>query len=427
MEQVKVQRSNIKSGVIYLSLILSPFTFYLSPVFAAELHGFLQGNYSYRTSDTHCSDAVPCDKYWLLIEERVQLAPSYEDPSGIFAAKAKLDLFHDTAVEGDFDMTVREAYFTLSGAWTDAKAGRQMVTWGLGDLVFINDLFPKDWTAFIIGRPIEYLKKGVDGVKFGVYNDAVNGELIIIPTFEPDTLPDAKRLIFYPFPSPSVNEDKKPNVQLSNTEIALRLYRSIMEWDTSIYFYNGFYRTPAAHMDSPASVTYYYPRLRVYGASTQGSLFGGVLSIEAGYYDSQDKDGKNPEIENSEVRYLISFQKAFAGDFTAGVQYYAEKMMDYDDYVRTLDPGFPAKDKTRELYSIRLTRFLHYQTVKLSLFAFYSPTDRDYFVNPEVKYNISDNLWTNIGANLFGGEQPHTFLGQFRHDDNIYWNIRYEL
>lgn len=27
----------------------------------------------------------------------------------------------------------------------DVKAGRQIVTWGTGDLLFINDLFPKDW------------------------------------------------------------------------------------------------------------------------------------------------------------------------------------------------------------------------------------------------------------------------------------------
>jgi len=109
------------------------------------------------------------------------------------------------------------------------------------------------------------------------------------------------------------------------------------------------------------------------------------------------------------------------------MQYYVEKMMDYNEYTRTLDSGFPRKDETRELYSVRLTQLMHYQTIRLSLFAFYSPTDKDYFVNPEMKYSISDSLWTNLGANLFGGEQPSTFLGQFRHNDNIYWNVRYEF
>src|SRR3990167_1137277 len=194
----------------FLRFSVSAIIYCLLPTvsYALEFHGFLQGNYSYRTSDTHCSGAAPCGKYWLLIEERAQISPSYEDSSGIFAVKAKLDFFHDAAAESKWDTTLREAYFTLSGGMADAKAGRQIITWGLGDLVFINDIFPKDWTAFIIGRPIEYLKKGIDGVKLGLYSNAVNGELVMIPVFEADTLPDSKRLIFYPFPAPAVNKDR---------------------------------------------------------------------------------------------------------------------------------------------------------------------------------------------------------------------------
>ena len=415
----------------FLRFSVSAIIYCLLPTvsYALDFHGFLQGNYSYRTSDTHCSGAAPCDNYWLLMEERVQISPSYEDSSGIFAAKAKLDFFHDAAVDGDFDMDVREGYFTLQGSSSDAKIGRQIVTWGLGDLVFINDVFPKDWTAFITGRPIEYLKKGIDGAKLGLYGNAVNGELIIIPAFEPDAMPDSKRLLYFdPLPQVTNREMHEPAEKPSNTEAALRLYRSIYEFDASAYFYRGFYRTPSSPRDSTLTkVNHFYPELRVYGASMQGAVPGGVLSLEAGYYDSQDNEGSDPEIENSQLRYLIGFQKAFAGDFTASMQYYVEKMMDYNEYTRTLDSGFPRKDETRELYSVRLTHLLHYQTIRLSLFAFYSPTDKDYFVNPEMKYSISDSLWTNLGANLFGGEQPSTFLGQFRHNDNIYWNVRYEF
>ncbi|MDP2682362.1 MAG: hypothetical protein Q8P28_06095 [Deltaproteobacteria bacterium] len=428
IKNYELRITNLLTGVILFSLLTVHWALSTAS-YAAELHGFLQGNYSYRTSDTHCYGAAPCDKYWLLIEERAQISPLYEDPSGTFTAKAKLDFFHDAAVDSDFDMDVREAYFTLQGGSSDAKIGRQIITWGLGDLVFINDVFPKDWTAFIIGRPIEYFKKGIDGAKFGLYGEAVNGELIIIPTFEPDTLPDSRRLLYFdPLPQVTNRDIKEPAEKPSNTEIALRLYRSIYEFDTSLYFYKGYYRTPSSPKDSTLTkVNHFYPELKVYGASTQGAAFGGVLSLEAGYYHSQDNAGSDPEIENSQVRYLAGFQKAFAGDFTASVQYYVERMMNYEEYTKTLDSSFPRTDRTRELYSIRLAQLLHYQTIRLSLFTFYSPTDKDYFVNPEIKYNITDNLWTNLGANLFGGEQSSTSLGQFRHDDNVYWNIRYEF
>ena len=46
----------------------------------------------------------------------------------------------------------------------DVKAGRQILTWGTGDLLFINDLFPKDWNSFLLGRDEEYLKAPSDAV-----------------------------------------------------------------------------------------------------------------------------------------------------------------------------------------------------------------------------------------------------------------------
>ncbi|MHC4544612.1 MAG: hypothetical protein ACYSYL_08810, partial [Planctomycetota bacterium] len=72
--------------------------------------------------------------------------------------KVKGDVFGDLVEEqGDFDL--REAYiFTQPLEFMDLKVGRQILTWGTGDLIFINDMFPKDWKSFFIGRDTEYLK-----------------------------------------------------------------------------------------------------------------------------------------------------------------------------------------------------------------------------------------------------------------------------
>ncbi len=45
------------------------------------------------------------------------------------------------------------------------KIGRQVFTWGTGDYLFINDLFPKDYESFYIGRDDEYLKRPSEAVK----------------------------------------------------------------------------------------------------------------------------------------------------------------------------------------------------------------------------------------------------------------------
>ena len=44
------------------------------------------------------------------------------------------------------------------GENTDVSIGRQVQTWGTGDLLFLNDLFPKDFQSFFSGRDDEYLK-----------------------------------------------------------------------------------------------------------------------------------------------------------------------------------------------------------------------------------------------------------------------------
>ncbi len=72
-------------------------------------------------------------------------------------------------------------------------------------------------------------------------------------------------------------------------------------------------------------------------------------------------------------------------------------------------------------------QFLMHQTLKLSLFAFYSPAVGDYLLNPEIKYNFTDHIWGAIGANIFGGGNKASQFGQFDENDNAYMQVRYEF
>ena len=70
-------------------------------------------------------------------------------------------------------------------------------------------MFPKDYEAFFSGRPMEYMKKGVDGVKIGYYPSFASFELITIPIFEPNNYPNAKRFyMFDPMPNVTNREEK---------------------------------------------------------------------------------------------------------------------------------------------------------------------------------------------------------------------------
>jgi hypothetical protein len=106
----------------------------------------------------------PYEKDVSLAETRLQLDLNwYPDRSRLQVQRrtggdAVTDKVRRRQHEGD-----QPAFSPLDFA--DVKLGRQILTWGTGDLLFINDLFPKDWESFFIGRDSEYLKGPSDALK----------------------------------------------------------------------------------------------------------------------------------------------------------------------------------------------------------------------------------------------------------------------
>ncbi|MBI5888358.1 MAG: hypothetical protein HZB82_06585 [Deltaproteobacteria bacterium] len=388
------------------------------------LHGFLQGNYSFDTAN-----ANPDKGRLKWSEERGQIR--LDGVAEPFHLLIKTDVFYDH-IEEKGDGELREGYFDLTRETWDLRVGRQTMTWGLGDLVFINDIFPKDYEAFFSGRPMEYLKKGVNGVKLGLYPGTVSLELVVIPFFEPNRLPDPNRFrMFDPMPGLTNRVKKEPSTSLKNTELALRAYRDLAGFEASLYFYRGFSRTPSMLPDNPSSpskLTIFYPELSVYGLSLQRSALDGVLSLEAGHYDSrEDRSGTDPFIPNSQTKFLIGYQRQMLEDFTAGLQYLGDYMHNYSEYKLNLPAGFPKDPELRQVASVRLTYLLLHQNLKLTWFSFYGITDRDYLLNPEIKYNFTDHVWGAAGANIFGGKKDATQFGSLDKNDNIYVQARYEF
>ena len=396
---------------------------------ALDWHGSVLANYATRLGTTR--HEKPASGDFLLGEERLQLQLSGTAPGGGAGYFAKTDFLRDETNAASA-VDVREAYLTYAKGSLDIRAGRQIHTWGVGDLLFINDLFPKNYAALFSGRPMEYLKTGAGSLKTSFYSDKASLDIIATPVFEPDQFPTSQNFfLFDPFSQVTNRVEAKPRHDLDNAELAARLYRPILGFDAALYAYRGFFRTPSMEPDSmtaPTKLTIVYPRLAVYGASLQGNAVGGVLSFEAGFYDSrQDIAGTNPLIPNSQTRFLAGYQRSPWADFTAGLQYYGEYMHKYNRYEASFPAGLPKQDRLRQLLTLRLTQFLKYQTWKLSLFSFWSPTDKDFYLIPEAACHVTDELTATVGVNVFGGANNNTFLGQLDKNDNIYLSMRYEF
>jgi len=397
-----------------------------------ELHAFVDARGGVRTQ------ADPTQDEESLAEVRLQVdAMRYFDAATL---QLRADFLHDGVADsthidlerGTGWIDLREANAQLS-PWTmvDLKLGRQILTWGVGDLVFINDLFPKDWQAFFIGRDEEYLKAPSDAVLVSFFPEAATIDIAYTPRFDADRFLTGERLSFW---SPAGGGDAgdqevgfaAPDDWFEDDEWAVRVSRTVGSYEAALYGYKGFWKSPAG--SHPRTGAALFPALNVYGASVRGQLGQGILTAEAGYYDSrEDRDGDDPLIRNGETRLLGGYEREIARDFSGALQYYLEYMHDHDAYRAALPDGQPAADEDRHVVTLRLSKLLMSQNLRLSLFTYYSPSDEDIYFRPYAAYKISDDWFVAAGGNVFLGDKEHTFFGQFEDNSNLYAAVRYHF
>ncbi len=340
----------------------------------------------------------------------------------------KVDAHADGVVD-DYQLNFREATAKYSWDSIDLTVGRQVLTWGTGDLLFINDLFPKDYQSFFAGRDLEYLKAPSDAVKLGYFGNIFNIDMIWMPEFESDVFLTGERFSYFSpqagqiVAAPPEISPVQPSEKLSNSELAIRIYDRYKGIEWALYGYRGFWGQPTA-MDNSGNPT--FARLNAYGASLRSTLLGGIGNAEISYYQSsQDKSGTNPLIPNDQMRLLIGYERELIPKLTLGLQYYIEHILDHDELLN--NSYFPQyeQDKSRHLITTRLNYRMQRDQLQLSLFVFYSPTDQDGYLRPAISYRIDDNWSIDAGANIFSGKEKNTFWGQFDKNDNIYARIRF--
>ena len=349
---------------------------------------------------------------------------------GPFDLNLKADAVYDDLARdrGDIDLDSGDGWLDLRTAWIaarpgeniDLRIGRQVLTWGTGDLLFLNDLFPKDWQSFFNGRDVEYLKAPSDAVWSAIYLGDWTVDAVWTPRFDADRYLDGDCISFYP--GMFTPDAPLPADEPDDSEWAFRLARPFGSIETALYAYQGFWKSPGGFSSEGHAL---FPELRVWGASALFPAAGGLANLETSYYDSlEDRDGNDPGLNNSEARFLAGFNREIAADFTLGLQGYIEWMQEYDAYKNNLPEGPPARDEVRGLTTLRLTRLLMNQNLILSGFVFVSPSDEDLYLRASVEYKWSDTLSTTLGTNFFAGQEDHTFFGQFENNSNVYAALR---
>ncbi|MCG8317331.1 MAG: hypothetical protein MI976_29285 [Pseudomonadales bacterium] len=347
-----------------------------------------------------------------------------------FNATYKADLYHDDIDDSNNYHTREANLFYRINRWSEIKMGRQILTWGTGDLLFLNDLFPKDWQSLFAGRDTRYLKAPSDAMKLSLFSDAVNIDLVYTPEFDQDNFIKGQRFSYYSAASNNTLGEKNQITPLPRTdsfiedEIAIRFSKNLNGDEYALYFYEGYYKNPIG-IDT-SLLRPYFPELRSVGASYRATAFSGIFNSEVSFYQSkEDKKGTDPYIPNDELRFLIGFEKEAMTDLTLSFQYYLEWTQDYPQLIENSPTPTLEDREYRSVITNRITYRTNNGNLNYSLFGFYSASDKDSYFRPAVDYRYSDALHLALGGNFFAGKEKHTFFSQFENNSNIYTRIRY--
>lgn len=385
-----------------------------------QLTGFIEAAYGQFLQNNIVKNTASLNE----LRARINLDYSHE----LFEASGKLDSYYDAVLAKTIFQT-RELNISASPfSFVDIKAGRQVLTWGTGDYLFLNDLFAKDWQSFFSGRADEYLKAPSNSVRSNWFFNEVNFTLIWTPEFTPDNYITGERFAFYSpqsqqiiAPEQAFYVDKTHKAQWS-----ARLKTRLKDVELSLYGYQGFWPTP---MGSKALAEHqaYFPKLNSWGVSAIAPLKGGIVNLEYASYNSiEDSHGNNELIANGQHRLLIGYERELAKNFTASMQYYLERTKHYRALVDNSAAPERLVAENRHLLTLRLSYRAQRQTLHYSLFTFYSPSDKDGYIKPSVNYQYNDQWLFSAGANVFFGQDDYSFFGQHQDNSNAWLKVRYQ-
>lgn len=327
----------------------------------------------------------------------------------------KLDVHADAVADGLW-LDVREALLSLPwGDRANLKLGRQVLSWGTGDLLFINDRFPKDFEQPLAGGEDFYFKAPSNSARLAVLLPAINIDLAYTPRFTPDRYIDGERLGFFDagvgrrVGGRDLIDAREPSGDFGAPELGLRLHRTRDGIEYAGYAYRGFDKQPlgATLTGQPAHF-----RRDSAGLSMRTPLGGGIANIEIG------REWARVNLSSVAARVphkssgLIGYEKEWWPKLTVGMQLYSEQ--------HAREPGnrSPLNGAERHLVSLRISKQALRDRLNVSAIAFYSPDQHDSWLRLTLSHRLSDTWLSGASANLFAGRVDR-FFGQLEDDSNI--------
>lgn len=321
----------------------------------------------------------------------------------------------------------REAYIEKSVSSFDFKIGRQITVWGRADKLNPTDqLTVRDFTLLMTDD--EDQRKGVLAAQV-VYNwDLVRITGIWQPEWRFPTYPLA--------PQAGINlQNVEPQKPGSN--FGLKIDSTGGAIDGSLSYYNGRSKTPDLSLISAGQtiqVGLNYNHIQVWGFDFAKNFGSYGVRGEAAYTRTDNPDGLNPLIQNSNIFAVLGADRTIIEDFNINAQVLYRKIFNYQD-INTLPSAAlqvlasQEQTVTNQKYpeqfgmSLRPDYKAFNETLELEMAFVMWFRNGDYLFRPKLTYAFSDRIKGVFGGEIFRGP-GNTFFGELEPISSGYAELR---
>lgn len=382
------------------------------PVSAAGLTGFVQARQVQRAQSLPvCGDITGCSA----MAQEVLGELLYEQRFGQqFSATARVEAYHDGAISTG-EVNLREGFADWSPTSAlNFKLGRQVLTWGVSDYLYVNDVFPKNYDAFFTGAGFDRMKEPVDAARLALHATSVDFEAVLSRS-KGDKMPNVDRFVAMAMAKSAVADDGPSH----GADLALKASTHAGGWDLAAYGASFQSRETRLYMDA-SGLRSDRPRTQHVGASMTGNFAGGLAWGEAAVRNTADNQSAvvNRQFLPSAVKLIGGYSREVGQEITASAQLQLEGPASRSRYLESLAPGVrPLKPVISTLHLRVQGRWIN-QTLGAGAQLFVS-NEGDSHLNPFVSWSPADGWTFEGGANVFNG-RPDTRYGAFKDDSNVY-------
>jgi hypothetical protein len=125
----------------------------------------------------------------------------------------------------------------------------------------------------------------------------------------------------------------------------------------------------------------------------------------------------------------VGYKVDVSAHLALGVQWYRERMMDYEAYRQSMQTNPYRKKEAHNTFTLRVTYKAQQETLWINLFSYIRPEDKDSFTRLDIGKRLDNHFAVTIGANVFTGKTHYKDreFGMMRHEDNIYLRFKYNI